>query len=68
MGQEGWEHRIVLGLAHLLGLWNVIPKWYSENESLLFGEDAPDGMNAVLMRVYSHAGIPQSSDEHNPGT
>ena len=52
-GQEGREHRIVLGEALVLGLRSVIPDWYTENESLLFGEDSPEEMNLVLMRVYS---------------
>ena len=52
-GQEGVEHRIVLGYA-LAVLRSAIPDWYAENESLLFGEDSPDGMNLVLMRVCSH--------------
>lgn len=65
-GQEGWEHRIVLGYALILGLPSAIPDWYSDNESLLFGKDSPDGMNAVLMRVCSHAGITPRYDMHNP--
>ncbi len=52
-GQEGREHRIVLGCALNVLRW-ALPDWYKENESLLFGEDSPDGMNVVLMRVYSH--------------
>ena len=53
-GQEGMEHRIVLGYALGLGMRSAIPDWYTENESLLFGEDSPYGMNLVLMRVCSH--------------
>ena len=54
-GQEGKEHRFVLGEALALGLRQAIPGWYAENESLLFGEDSPDGMDSVLMRSYSRA-------------
>ncbi len=57
-GQEGREHRIVLGCALTEGLQGAIPDWYKENESLLFGEDSPDGMNVVLMRVYLRDGLP----------
>ena len=56
-GQEGMEHRIVLGYA-LAVLRSAMPDWYAENESLLFGEDSPDGMNLVLMRVCSHIRFP----------
>ena len=56
-GQEGMEHRIVLGHA-LAVLWSAMPDWYAENESLLFGEDSPDGMNLALMRVCSHVDFP----------
>ena len=52
-GQEGRGYRIVLGEALALGLRSAIPDWYTENESLLLGEDSPDGMNLVLVRVYS---------------
>ena len=51
-GQEGREHRIVLGYA-LAVLRSAIPDWYAENESLLFGEDSPDGMNLVLLSICS---------------
>ena len=51
-GQEGREHRIVLGCALGVLRW-ALPDWYEENESTLFGDDAPDGMNVVLMRVCS---------------
>lgn len=50
-GQEGRECRIVLGCALIEGLQGAIPDWYKENESLLFGEDSPDGMNTVLIRI-----------------
>lgn len=56
-GQDGREHRIVLGCALLVGLRQAIPDWYAENESLLFGEGAPDGMNSVLIRVCSYTDI-----------
>ena len=56
-GQEGMEHRIVLGYA-LPELRDAMPDWYAANESLLFGEDSPVGMNSVLMRVYSNIGFP----------
>ena len=56
-GQEGIEHRVVLGYA-LPGLRWAIPDWYAENESLLFGEHAPDGLNSVLLRVCSHVDFP----------
>ena len=52
-GQEGIEYRIAFGYT-LNVLRSVIPDWYVENESLLFGKDSPDGMNVVLMRVCSH--------------
>ena len=54
-GQDGKEHRFVLGEALALGLRQAIPSWYAENESLLFGGDSPDGMDSVLMRSYSRA-------------
>ena len=58
-GQEGREHRFVLGDAlALLGLRQAIPGWYAENESLLFGADSPDGMNLVLMGLYLRANCP----------
>ena len=57
-GQDGREHRIVLGCALLAGLRQAIPGWYAENESVLFGKDSPDGMNSVLMRVCSHVEEP----------
>ena len=50
-GQDGLEHRIVLGCALFVGLRQAIPDWYAKNESLLFGKDSPDGMNTVLMRI-----------------
>ena len=53
-GPAGKEYRIVFGYL-LNALRYAIPDWYAENESILFGKDSPDGMNLVLMRVYSHS-------------
>ena len=61
-GQEGTEHRIVLGFALLVGLRSAIPDWYTKNESLLFGKDSPDGMNSTLVRVCSYEGTPIRTD------
>ena len=63
-GQEGVEHRIVLGYV-LRMLQSAIPDWYAENESLLFGEDSPGGMNSVLMRVCSHTLLSTHLDIHH---
>lgn len=52
-GQDGREHRIVLGFALMIGLRSAIPNWYAENEPLLFGKDAPDGLNTTLVRICS---------------
>ena len=57
-GQEGKEHRIVLGFALRLWLRSAIPDWYADNESLLFGKGAPDGMNSTLVRVCSQEDVP----------
>lgn len=65
-GQEGTEHRIVLGFALMIGLRSVIPDWYAENEPLLFGKDAPDGMNSTLVRVCSQQGISIRTDTAHP--
>lgn len=65
-GQEGKEHRIVLGCALMVGLRQAMPEWYTENESLLFGEDSPDGMNSTLMRVCSYEGTPIRTDTAHP--
>ncbi len=61
-GQAGMEHRSVLGFALRAGLRYAIPDWYAENESLLFGNDSPDGMNTTLVRVCSHEGMPIRTD------
>ncbi len=65
-GQDGRGHRIVLGYA-LAVLMSAIPDWYAKNESLLFGEDSPDGMSSVLMRVYLHDRLPdkQTMEKHH---
>lgn len=65
-GQEGTEHRIVLGFALMVGLRSAIPDWYAENESLLFGNDSPDGMNSTLVRVCSYEGTPIRTDTAHP--
>ena len=56
-GQEGREHRIVFGHA-LDILRSAIPDWYAENESSLFGEDSPDGMNSILVRACAYPNPP----------
>ena len=56
-GQDGMEHRVVLGYA-LYTLRYAMPDWYAENESLLFGQGSPDGMSPVLMRVCLYTGFP----------
>ena len=61
-GQEGREHRIVLGCALMCGLRSAIPDWYVKNESHLFGEDSPDGINSTLVRVCSQEGMPIRTD------
>ena len=49
-GQEGIEHRIVLGYS-IMKLRSAIPNWYTKNESLLFGDDSPCNVSSVLMRI-----------------
>ncbi len=63
-GQKGREYRIVLGYR-LEALRSAIQDWYAENESLLFGENAPDGMNSVLMCVYLRDRLPDKQTMEN---
>lgn len=65
-GQDGMEHRIVLGFALMVGLRSAISNWYTENESMLFGKDSPDGMNSTLVRVCSYEGTPIRTDTAHP--
>lgn len=64
-GQEGREHRIVFGAALMRGLWLAIPDWYAKNEPLLFGEDVPEGMGSVLVRVCSQESTDHIDREHS---
>ena len=61
-GQEGEEHRTVLGFALVEGLRHSIPNWYEKNESILFGKDSPTDMNTTLIRVCADEGTHVCTD------